>query len=153
MKIVRKTKCALMMILIIIFTKITVNAAIKETYKFSIDGCSYSMDLPKDWTFKSSSNKNNNLEFYKGDILTGGFIQEAKEIDLKDYNYVEDINTALGKAKIYQLETLNNQDKTIIYGVIKSEKSQCAMYIYSDEKDIRKNIFILKMLLININNN
>gem|GEM_PF-6424617 len=149
----RKTKCALMMIFIIIFTQITVNATIKETYKFSIDGCNYSMDLPKDWTFKNSSNKNNNLEFYKGDILTGGFIQEAKEIDLKDYNYVEDINTALGKAKIYQLETLNNQDKTIIYGVIKSEKSQCAMYVYSDEKDIRKNIFILKMLLININNN
>lgn len=150
---VRKTKCALMMILIIIFTKITVNAAIKETYKFSIDGSSYSMDLPKDWTFKSSSDKNNNLEFYKGDILTGGFIQEVKEIDLKDYKYVEDINTALGKAKIYQLETFSNEDKNIIYGLIKSEKSQCAMYVYSDEKDVRKNIFILKMLLININNN
>lgn len=150
---VRKTKCTLMIILLIIFTQINVNAAIKDIYKFSIDGCNYTMELPKDWTFKSSSNKSNNLEFYKGDMLTGGFINEGKEIDLKDSKFVEEINTAIGKAKIYQLDAFNDREKTVIYGLIQSEKSQCAMYVYSDEKDIRKNIFILKMLLININNN
>ncbi len=118
-----------------------------------MDGYNYTMDLPKDWTFKSQENKENNLEFYKGEQLAGGFLYEAKEINLKESQFVEDINTALGKAKIYQLKRQDQQEKMIIYGLIQSEKSQCAMYIYSDEKDIRKNIFILKMLLININNN
>ncbi|WP_040212199.1 hypothetical protein [Clostridium polynesiense] len=135
-------------ILILIFN-VKASAADNNSYKFKIKDYTYSMELPRDWTAEKYNEQSNHIRFYKGEVLTGGFFLENSNLIFSQDTFVEEINTVLGKCRIYRIESEKDRGVDMLYGYLDNGNASY-IYIYTNKKNMHKDLFILKMLLLNI---
>ena len=138
-------KLSFILILLIFSIKVTAYGYEEDGFKVFMNDKEYKLTVPDTWKVK---NKDKVMEFYRDGKLMGGFSEKYIPKALES-NKIEEISMVMGKATIYK-EVHTEDDSILLVALISSKDKEAAMYLYSDKDNLQKDSFILKILLLNI---